>query len=64
MPFSLGGPELLIVLVIVLVVFGAGRLPSVLRDVGSGVREFRRAQSDAPPAEAPALPAATHRPQA
>jgi sec-independent protein translocase protein TatA len=44
MPFGLGGPELIIVLVIVLIVFGAGRLPSVMRDFGSGVRAFRQAQ--------------------
>ena len=46
MPFNLGGPELMIVLVIILIVFGAGRLPNVMRDVGSGVREFRKAQNE------------------
>ena len=34
--------ELLIVLVIVLIVFGAGRLPHVLGDVGKGVRAFKK----------------------
>jgi sec-independent protein translocase protein TatA len=46
MPFNLGGPELIIVLVIVLIVFGAGKLPSVMRDVGKGVKEFKKAQTD------------------
>ena len=46
MPFNLGGPELFIILAIVLIVFGAGRLPNVMRDVGSGVREFRKAQHE------------------
>src|SRR5262245_1230784 len=46
MPFNLGGAELIIVLVIVLIVFGAGKLPSVMRDVGKGVKEFKNAQSD------------------
>jgi sec-independent protein translocase protein TatA len=46
MPFNLGGPELIIVLVIVLIVFGAGKLPSVMRDVGKGVKEFKRAQTE------------------
>ena len=54
MPFNLGGPELFIILAIVLIVFGAGRLPSVMRDMGSGVREFRKAQSEAPEAAPPA----------
>ncbi|HEX2186323.1 MAG TPA: twin-arginine translocase TatA/TatE family subunit [Chloroflexota bacterium] len=62
MPFNLGGPELIIVLAIVLIVFGAGRLPSVMKDLGTGVREFRRAQHDAdaagrPTAEQGSLPA-------
>jgi sec-independent protein translocase protein TatA len=46
MPFNLGGPELIIILVIVLIVFGAGKLPNVMRDVGRGVREFKRAQEE------------------
>jgi sec-independent protein translocase protein TatA len=44
MPLALGGPELVIILVIVLVVFGAGRLPGALKDVGRGMKEFRKAQ--------------------
>ena len=46
MPFNLGGPELLIILVVVLIVFGAGKLPDTMRDLGKGVREFKRAQSE------------------
>lgn len=38
---SLGGPELIFVLVIVLIVFGAGRLPDVLGQLGKGVKSFR-----------------------
>lgn len=41
MPFNLGGGELLFVLVIVLIVFGVGRLPEVLGQLGRGVRTFR-----------------------
>ncbi len=41
MPFNLGGPELVFVLVIVLIVFGAGRLPDVLGQLGRGARTFR-----------------------
>jgi sec-independent protein translocase protein TatA len=46
MPFNLGGPELIIVLVIVLIVFGAGKLPNVMRDFGRGVKEFKKAQTE------------------
>jgi sec-independent protein translocase protein TatA len=46
MPFNLGAPEFLIILVIVLIVFGAGKLPSVMRDFGKGVKEFKKAQDE------------------
>lgn len=39
---NLGGPELLIILVVVLLLFGASRLPSLARSLGASAREFRR----------------------
>lgn len=33
--------ELLVILVIVLIIFGVGRLPQVGRGIGQGIREFR-----------------------
>ncbi len=49
---NLGLPELLIVLVIVLVIFGAGRLTEIMGALGKGVREFRKAtQEDEKPEE-------------
>ena len=44
---NLGAGELILLLVIALLVFGAGRLPEAGRTVGKGLREFRRALSDA-----------------
>lgn len=35
--------ELLVVLAIVFILFGAGKLPSVMRELGRGVRSFREA---------------------
>ena len=43
MPFGIGYGELVIVLVIVLLIFGVGRLPEVGNSLGKGLREFRRA---------------------
>jgi|APSaa5957512622_1039677.scaffolds.fasta_scaffold27119_6 sec-independent protein translocase protein TatA len=37
----IGVPELLIVLVVVLVFFGAGKLPQVMRSLGEGMRGLR-----------------------
>ena len=50
MPF--GPPELLLVLVIVLIVFGAGKLPQVLGSLGKGVKEFREASEGKDAAQA------------
>ncbi len=38
---SLGGTELIIALVIILLLFGAKRIPELARGLGSGVKEFR-----------------------
>ena len=47
MPFGIGAPELIIVMVIVLLIFGVGRLPEVGNAMGKGLREFRRAVTGA-----------------
>ncbi|MBI5655330.1 MAG: twin-arginine translocase TatA/TatE family subunit [Geobacter sp.] len=44
--FGFGMPELLIILVIVLVVFGAGRLPEIGSALGKSIKNFKKA-SDA-----------------
>ena len=44
---NLGAGEIVILLLIVLLVFGANRLPDAGRAVGKGLREFKRALSDA-----------------
>ena len=38
---NLGGPEIIFILVIVLIIFGAGKLPEVLGQLGKGVKTFR-----------------------
>jgi len=40
----LGWPEIILILVIVLIVFGVGKLPQVGGAIGKGIREFRKAQ--------------------
>lgn len=46
MPFKLGPLELVLILVIVLVIFGAGKLPQLFRSVSSSFRSFRDGQND------------------
>ena len=43
---GLGWPELVIILVIVIVLFGASRLPMIARSIGSSAREFRKGLTD------------------
>jgi len=45
MPFGISLPELLILLVVLLLVFGAKRLPEMGRSLGKGMREFKDAVS-------------------
>jgi sec-independent protein translocase protein TatA len=42
---GLGWQELVIVLVIIMIIFGAGKLPEVARSLGQGVKEFRQESS-------------------
>ena len=45
MPFGIGPTELVVVLVIVLIIFGVGRLPEIGGAMGKAIREFRNSQS-------------------
>ena len=46
MPFRFGPMELIIVLVVVLIIFGVGRLPEIGGAMGKAIREFRSTQKD------------------
>lgn len=46
MPFRLGWPEIVIILVIVLIIFGAGKLPQIGNAIGKSIKEFRKARTD------------------
>ncbi|MDQ1466152.1 MAG: sec-independent protein translocase protein TatA [Actinomycetota bacterium] len=44
--FGLGAPELLIVLLIVLLLFGGAKLPKLARSLGEASREFKKGVDD------------------
>jgi sec-independent protein translocase protein TatA len=56
---NIGGPEVLIVLVVVLLLFGAAKLPQLARSLGASAKEFRKGveevaeDDESPTAKAP-----------
>mgnify|MGYP000216928741 CR=1 FL=1 len=41
-----GGPEWIIILVIILVLFGGKKLPGLMKGLGRGIKEFKDAKND------------------
>ena len=59
MPFGISIPELLILLLVLLLVFGAKRLPEMGRSLGKGMREFKDSVMGVEEAVTPTTPTPT-----
>jgi sec-independent protein translocase protein TatA len=44
--FGIGMPELLIILVIILIIFGAGKLPEIGSALGKGIKNFKKSMNE------------------
>ena len=45
--FNLGGGEIILILALVLILFGAKRLPDLAKGLGQGIKEFKKAAREA-----------------
>jgi sec-independent protein translocase protein TatA len=43
---SFGFKELILIIFIILIMFGAGKLPSVMRDIGKGLKSFKKGYAE------------------
>jgi len=46
--FGIGMPELIIILIIILIIFGAGKLPEIGSGIGKGIKNFKKATNEQP----------------
>ena len=73
--FNLGGGEIILILALVLILFGAKKLPELAKGLGTGIKEFKKATRDVteemhsameeqPPPPPKSLPPAVPQPEA
>ncbi len=52
-PLQIGAPQIILIVVIVLLLFGGRKIPELMRGLGSGIKEFKDASKDDTPTNEP-----------
>lgn len=52
-PLQIGAPQIILIVIVVLLLFGGRKIPELMRGLGSGIKEFKDASKDDTPANKP-----------
>ena len=48
---AIGGPQIILIVAVVLLLFGGRKIPELMKGLGSGIKEFKKASKDEAPEE-------------
>lgn len=46
LPLAIGAPQIILIVIVVLLLFGGRKIPELMRGLGSGIKEFKDASKD------------------
>ncbi len=58
--FGLGGPEMLLIVMVILLMFGGKKIPELMKGLGKGIKEFKDASNGVDDEKKPTTPEEKH----
>ena len=46
LPLAIGAPQIILIVIVILLLFGGRKIPELMRGLGSGIKEFKNASKD------------------
>ena len=46
LPLAIGGPQIILIVLVVLLLFGGKKIPELMKGLGNGIKEFKKARQD------------------
>ena len=46
LPLAIGGPQIILIVLVVLLLFGGKKIPELMKGLGSGIKEFKKARQE------------------